>query len=69
MSLKKFLTSIEENRKTSEAERDEAIKLRLEMENLKKKIVEKESRISTQRDKLVAEAKNEARAILKKGKR
>ncbi len=68
IEFEEVLTSIEENRKTSEAERDEAIKLRLEMEKLKKKIVEKESRISTQRDKLVAEAKNEARAILKKAK-
>lgn len=68
IEFEEVLTTIEENRKTSEVERDEAIRLRLEMEKLKKKLEEKESRIATQRDKLVSEAKAEARAILKKAK-
>ncbi len=68
IEFEEILSSIEENRKTSEQERDEAIKLRLEMEKLKKKLSEKEVRITAQRDKLVAEAKNEAKAILKRAK-
>ena len=68
IEFEEVLNSIEENRKTAESERDEAIRLRFEMEKLKKKLEEKEARIANQRDKHVAEAKKEARAILKKAK-
>ncbi len=68
IAFEEVLTNIEENRKTSELERDEAVRLRLEMEKLKRKLEEKEERLSKQRDKVVAEAKKEARAILKKAK-
>ena len=68
IEFEEILSTLEENRKTSEQERDEAIRLRVEMEKMKRKLDEKETRISTQREKLVAEAKNEARAILKKAK-
>jgi len=68
IEFEEILTSLEENRKTSEIERDEAIKLRLEMEKLKKKLEEREVKIASQRDKLVSSAKTEARAILKKAK-
>ncbi|GKT34613.1 endonuclease MutS2, partial [Aduncisulcus paluster] len=68
IEFEEILTTIEENRKTSEAEKDEAIRLRLEVEKLKKKLEEKEIRLNDQRDKLVSKAKDEARAILKKAK-
>ncbi|MGB3367932.1 MAG: endonuclease MutS2 [Acidaminobacteraceae bacterium] len=62
------LSSIEANRKTSEAERDEAIRLRLEIEKLKKKVLEKEDRINVQRDRLLKDAKEESRKMLKEAK-
>lgn len=63
-----LLSSIEDNRRKSEIERDESIRLRLEIEKLKKRVVEKEERITLQRDKLIKGAKEEARKILKESK-
>lgn len=68
IEFEEVLTTIEENRKTTESERDEAIRLRLEMERMKKKLDEKEERLADQRDKIIEQAKLEARAILKKAK-
>lgn len=68
IEFEEVLTSIEENRKTAESERDEAIRLRLDIEKLKKRLEEKEDRIANQRNKMISEAKAEARAILKKAK-
>jgi DNA mismatch repair protein MutS2 len=62
------LTSIEESRREAEEERDEAIKLRLEVEKLKEKLSHKEDKLSTQRERILKEAKEEARALLKKAK-
>jgi DNA mismatch repair protein MutS2 len=63
-----ILTSIEESRREAEEERDEAIKLRLEVEKLKEKLSHKEDKLSTQRNRILKEAKEEARALLKKAK-
>lgn len=68
IAFEDVLSSIEANRKTTEVERDEAIRLRLEIEKLKKKVVEKEDRINVQRDRLLKDAKEESRKILKEAK-
>jgi len=62
------LTSIEESRKEAEVERDEAIKLRLEVEKLKEKLSNREEKLATQRDRIIKEAKEEARTLLRKAK-
>ncbi len=62
------LTSIEESRKEAEVERDEAIKLRLEVEKLKDKLSNREEKLATQRDRIIKEAKEEARTLLRKAK-
>ncbi len=68
IEFEEVLTTIEENRRTSELERDEAVRLRLDIEKLKRRLEEKEDRLGKQREKLLAQAKEEARTILKKAK-
>jgi DNA mismatch repair protein MutS2 len=59
-----LLSSIEENRKISEVERDEAVRMRLEVEKLKAKLKDKEDKIAQRREKLLNEARKEAQAML-----
>ena len=63
-----ILTSIEENRRIAEKERNEAIILRLEVESLKKKLMEKEEKFASQKDRILKESKREAKEILKNAK-
>lgn len=68
IQFEEILSNIEKSRKEAEQERDEAIRLRLDIEKLKKRLAEKESKLNGQRDKIVSGAKEEARVILKKAK-
>jgi DNA mismatch repair protein MutS2 len=68
IAFEDVLAKIEYNRKASEADRDEAIRLRIESEQLKKKWVEKEEKFAEQKAKAMREAKEEARSVLKEAK-
>ncbi len=59
---------IENSRKIAEAERDEAIRLKLEAERLKKALADKESKWLEKRDSLLKKSKEEAREILREAK-
>ncbi len=63
-----ILANIEKNQKKIEAERDEAIRMRLEIEKLKMSLKDKEDKWLRQRDEMAKKAKDEARAILKEAK-
>lgn len=63
-----ILNSIENNRKTSEAELDEAMRLRLDAEKMKKQVESKRESIESKQEKIISKAKQEANAILKKAK-
>jgi DNA mismatch repair protein MutS2 len=62
------IAKIEESRKIAEAEQDEAIRLRLDVEKIKKNLTDKETKMIEQRDKLLNSAKEEARHLLKNAK-
>lgn len=62
------LASIEKNRKQAESELDEAIRMRLDVETLKKRLSEKESKFAEQKDKILGQAREEAKKLLKQAK-
>lgn len=62
------LAKIEESRKITEKQRELAIKIRLESQEIKKKLEEREARWVSQRDQSSEKAKTEARAILRKAR-
>lgn len=68
IAFEDVLAKIESNRIASEAERDEAIRMRVEAERLKKTLLDKDEKIAEQRAKIVREAKEEARKLLKDAK-
>ncbi len=68
IELENVLTTLEKNRKDLENQKDEAIRLRLEVELLKKEYTEKKTRLDEQRDKIINSAKAEARNLLKRTK-
>ncbi|MDK2867944.1 MAG: mismatch repair protein MutS2 [Clostridiales bacterium] len=63
-----IIAKIEESRKVAETEQDEAIRLRLDVEKIKKNLEDKETKMIAQRDKLLSRAKEEARNLLKEAK-
>jgi DNA mismatch repair protein MutS2 len=63
-----IISQIEHSRKVAEEEQDEAIRLKLEIEHIKKRLAEKEEKLTSQRDKIVNQAKQEARQLLKAAK-
>ncbi|MBS7525645.1 endonuclease MutS2 [Fusibacter paucivorans] len=63
-----IIAKIEESRKIAETEQDEAIRLRLDVEKIKKHLEDKETKMIAQRDKLLSSAKDEARQLLKNAK-
>ena len=63
-----ILANIEKSQKQAEFERDEAIRLRLEVEKLKGTLKEKEDKWLKQKDELMKKAKEEARELLKQAK-
>ncbi|MDK9710287.1 endonuclease MutS2 [Acidaminobacter sp.] len=68
IAFEDVLAKIEYNRKTSEAERDEAVRMRIEAEKLRKSLEEKDEKIAEQRARLIREAKEEARKLLREAK-
>lgn len=63
-----IIASIEKSRKLADAERDEAIRLRLEVEKIKKILTDKETKWVNQRDDMMKKAKDEAKTLLKNAK-
>ena len=63
-----ILANIEKSQRQVEQERDEAIRMRLEIEKLKNSLKEKEDKWLKQRDDLTRKAKDEARELLKQAK-
>lgn len=59
------LTQIEESRRLAEADRDEALRLRLEADRLKKRLEERNEKLSDQKDRILSEAREDARKLLK----
>ncbi len=59
------LTQIEESRRAAEADRDEALRLKLDAEKLKKRLDERSDKLSDQKDKILNEARDEARKLIK----
>ncbi|MCT4565916.1 MAG: endonuclease MutS2 [Maledivibacter sp.] len=69
IEFEEIISTIENNRKTAEQERDEAIKLRLEVQRLKQDYEKKYDKLQQQRDKEIREAKEEARKLLRESKK
>lgn len=63
-----ILANIEKSQKQIEIERDEAIRARREIEQLKSSLKDKEDKWLRQRDEMVRKAKEEARELLKDAK-
>lgn len=59
------LTQIEESRRAAEADRDEALRLKLDADKLKKRLEERSEKLSDQKDRILNEARDEARKLLK----
>ncbi|MCK8058713.1 MULTISPECIES: endonuclease MutS2 [unclassified Fusibacter] len=68
IEFEEILHAIEENRKASESDRDTAIRLRMDAEKLKERMEKAEHKIRDQRDKVLREAKLEAKGLLKAAK-
>lgn len=68
IAFEEIVASIEQSRKTAELERDEAIRMRLEVEKLKKSLSEKESAWVAKRDEVLKKSKDEAKDILRQAK-
>ncbi len=66
--FEEILANIEKSRKEADDERDQAIRLRLESEQLKKKLAEREDRLNVQKEKILDQAKEEARKVIKEAK-
>lgn len=59
------LTQIEESRRAAEADRDEALRLKLDAEKLKKRLEERSEKLSDQKDRIINDAREDARKLLK----
>lgn len=68
IEFEEIISSIERNRKSAEQERDEAIRLRLEVQKLKEEYEKRMEKLSKQRERELRQAKEEARKILKEAK-
>lgn len=68
IAFEDIIASIEKSRKTAEIERDEAIRIRLEVEKLKKNLADKEGKWLEKRDEMMRKAKEEAKDLLREAK-
>lgn len=68
IEFENVISSIEEDKKLAEAERDEAVFINLEMKRQKEELDKKIQRLEEQKEKILAKAKEEARDILKEAK-
>lgn len=66
--LEDVIASVERTRKSAEAEQDEAIRLRLEVEILRNRLKDKEDKWLEQKNAMASRAKEEARDILRRAK-
>lgn len=60
-----ILANIERSRKAADDERDLALKLRLESEQIKKRLAEREDKLNDQKEKILNQAREEAKKVLK----
>lgn len=63
-----ILAHIEKSRKEADEERDLAIRLRLESEQLKKRLAEREDKLTAQKEKILEQAKEDAKKVLREAK-
>ena len=68
IAFEEVITSIEQDRKRAEAERDEAIALTLEIKRQKQEIDQLQKKLADQKDQLVAKAKEEAKETIREAK-
>lgn len=68
IEFENVISSIEEDKKLAEAERDEAICINLEMKKQKEQLDKKLKKLEEQKEKILLKAKEEARDILKEAK-
>lgn len=68
IEFEEILTSIQNERNLAEADRDEALRLRIEAEKLKRGYDEKYGKLQEQREKELRKAREEARRVLKEAK-
>lgn len=68
IAFEEIVEQIEKSRKIADSERDEAIKLRLEAERLKKALSEKEQVWIEKRDEILKKSKDEAKSVLKEAR-
>lgn len=68
IEFENVISSIEEDKKLAEAERDEAVFINLEMKRQKEELDKKIKKLEEQKEKILVKAKEEARDILKEAK-
>ncbi|MDO4754611.1 MAG: endonuclease MutS2, partial [Bacillota bacterium] len=68
VDFEQVLAKVTESQQVAEKERDEAIRLRLDAATLKKRNEEIEQKIKQDKDRIIADARAEGRAILRKAK-
>lgn len=68
IAFEDVLTSIEEDRRKAEADRDEALFLRLEMKRQNEELEKQQQKFAEQKEKLLSRAKEEAREIVEETK-
>lgn len=68
IQFEEVITSIEEDKKAAEEERDEAIFLRLEMQKQKERLEEDKRRFAEQKEKILSRARDEARDMVAEAK-
>lgn len=62
------LSQIEANRKAAEADREEAERMKLDIEKVKKRLDERSDKLSDQKERILNEAREEARKLLKQAR-
>lgn len=68
LEFENVISSIEDDKKIAEAERDEAIAINLEMKRQKEELDRKLKKLEEQKEKILANAREEAREMLKNAK-
>jgi len=63
-----LLTNIEKDKRTAEQERDEAVRLKLLIQQQKEEYEQKNAKLAEQKEKIIKEARDEARKVLKQAK-
>ncbi len=68
VAFEEIISTIENNRREAEEEKDEAIKLKIEIKKLKEELDGKKTKLEMQKERIITEAKEEARKMLKDAK-